>query len=247
MNYYEYIEQYCEDLLDKTARSKFEMAMSKDKNLAADVERYQKAKKISEGLFEIDIMETIENLKYENEISNSNESHDILTIDKSKDNFGKKINIRRWLIAASISGVLIFSAWWLTNNTAINNDKLFTALYHEPVWSIERSGDQSYLTKAVRYYLDSDIDEAKSLLLDSIDNKELGKLWLAEMYLKDGQIDSTIHYLPSFNSMTKGKNRIIYLNLLISIKQGNIEKAKALCRQLPEDEYGDVYEKLDLD
>jgi len=233
MYYYKKIEDYIDGLLDETEQRAFEIAMSEDKKLAEEVEKYKDAKIISEGLLEIDIMETIEKLSKKGATDNLN----VVSINRNKF-----FSFRKMMMAASFVGVLIIAGWWAIGNTKIDNKKL----YQEPIWPIERSGTESILSNASIMYLNGDFESAKALLTDSIKNKDLGKLWIAEMYLKNEEFDSAFQYLSSIESLNSEKNRIIYLKVLIAIKKDNLQEAKEFCKELPIDEYKYLYEKLKI-
>ena len=250
MNYYKQIEDYIEGLLDESAKKAFEEAMSVDSELSMKVEEYTDAKKISEGLLEIDIMETLDNLAVNKQFNPDITNH---ISEKNYANNAKKLSvknrfdIKKLMLAASFIGVLLIVGWWSFGNRNSSNDKLYSELYQEPIWPIERSSTSSILSKASGYYLEGNFTRAKLLLLDSIDNKELGKFWIAEMFLKQNIIDSTIFYLPSIESLNIKKNRIIYLNLLIALKNNNLKKAKEFCRHLPKRDFKKVYKELGVD
>ena len=63
IEYYEHIDDYIDGRLSSEARQAFEDAMKTDASLKLAVENYMDAAKLSEGLLEMDIMETINNFK----------------------------------------------------------------------------------------------------------------------------------------------------------------------------------------
>ncbi len=233
MNYNEHIADYCDGYLSDADKANFENAMHNNKKLSTAVERYQAGKKIAEGLFEVEVLDTLRQLKEESQPE---------TGDLPK----RGVALKKWLMAASFLGIILYSWYWLSGNKTPDNAGLFAELYEEPIWKGERSTTADMLAEATSFYLNGDFEKAKRMLLDSVQNQKIARLWLSEMYLKNGQLDSTIFYLPAIDDLPAKKDRILYLNMIIAIKNGQLAQAKKYARQLPRREYEKVYDLLGL-
>lgn len=99
MDYYEHIEDYLEDRLSPNVREEFRAAMKKDEDLEKAVKHYYDVKKLSEGLLELDMMETIEKVK----------DGGVDGEQSPKKSFGGK-----WLALAGLIALLLLG-WWYTS------------------------------------------------------------------------------------------------------------------------------------
>lgn len=165
MDFYTYIEDYCEGRLTQKDTQAFGNALKKDVILQNKVRNYEDAKKISEGLLEIDIIATLDRLKN----NNTNKK-----VRKFTPTIKRSFNYKRLLIAASFIGLIFFISKNFLS-ASINHDKLFAELYEEPIWPIERGSNEDIIPLASNYYLNDKFEEAKRLLLDSLDNKAEGR------------------------------------------------------------------------
>lgn len=230
MDYYDHIEDYCENLLSPEDKKAFEAALLTDSQLKTLVDQYPDGHKISEGLLEMDMMETLARLKKE-------KSTLIVPITKKKPWI-------KWVAAACVVGVLVFIGNNLIFKTK-DTQKLYSELYQEAIWPIERGQEKDMLSSAASMFLKKrDIVSAKRLLQDSLENKTLAHFWIAEMYLAEGNIDSTLLYLPDNTDLPQEKDRITYIKMLVALKSGDLELAKETSKLLPERTYNIVGPKL---
>jgi len=100
IEYYEHIDDYIDGRLSSEARQAFEDAMKTDASLKLAVENYMDAAKLSEGLLEMDIMETINNFK--------NKSQEKIDYSTSKS--------KKWLWFVLLATVLALSIFWYIND-----------------------------------------------------------------------------------------------------------------------------------
>jgi len=140
--FYEHIDDYMNGLLEGEALKQFEAEMEKDSSLKMAVENYASAKGISEGLLEVDMMETLRRLKESNSIQGGAEGnsqseaiiHQLPKTDTEAKSKKQKFNIKRWLVAASMIGVIGFTGWWVMEmNERAQDKKYVLANYERPI------------------------------------------------------------------------------------------------------------------
>jgi len=118
-------------------------------------------------------------------------------------------------------------------NTELNEKEIFAQMYKEPIWPIKRSVDINRVGEAVNLYLvNKDLQSAKLILRDSIDDRVLGHYWLSEIYANEGKWDSVSHYL-SLGAHEDNLTRTKFLKVITLIYQRKIDEAKILAKDLP--------------
>lgn len=241
MNYYDHIEDYCEGHLDDSANADFEKAMQQDASLAGAVAQYASGKKIAEGLLEMDIMETIDGLR---SVEGAEDTSEEGLIPRQKVG-SKYVSWIKWIIVLLTIVGLAYLFSRLKPTIEIDNNKSFASLYEEPFWPIVRSNSDNIIAQASEKYLNGDLQSAKALLLGSSDDPILHRYWLAEMYLKKGEIDSSQLYLPKADEIVIQKDRINYIHAIIAIKKGDYQLAKKYKEQLPKEDFKKLYSFLE--
>lgn len=236
MNFYEHIEEYLEGQLSGKALEAFESAIAEDEGLRHAVDNYPEAKSLAKGLLEIDVMESIKGLNIDTGSSTSEESK-------------KDIGWPMWVLGALVLIGLGMSLWRFMKETPTivetDTEILYAQLYEEPMWPIERSGNTSFESKGAEAYLNGDIESAEVYLIDSIENKELGKYWLVEMYLKEGQLEKASKALASIKGNSNiSENRLVYLKIMLELKKGDLEEARKNINNLNQSDYKLLYDQL---
>jgi len=202
MDFYKNIENYCEGLLDESSRLAFEKAMSIDKDLSNEVDNYLDALKISEGLLEIDIMSTIEDLQKEETKKNISSKKDKVNAIKPID---KKtiFSIKQFMMAASVIGVLIFVGWWgIGGNETGFNEELWNNEYERPYdEDATKSSDlerKDLLSSGKYYFSLNEFENSEKALLDFIsktkssDSLSKAYYWLGHNYMNVEKWDKAI-------------------------------------------------------
>ena len=92
-DYFDYIDDYMSGVLTVDQKLKFEEALLSDSELKAAVDNYETGKKLSEGLLELDMLETITMLESKTNNSPKNKS--------TKNKYG-------WLLLLLISLGLLY-------------------------------------------------------------------------------------------------------------------------------------------
>lgn len=236
MNFFDHIDDYKNGSLTGETLRLFEVALENDVDLQAAVENYDAAKGISEGLLELDVMGVIEGLA-----------------TTKKEVKTTIFSLRNLMVAASVVGVLVFGWWMIPVKKSVDTSALFANLYEEenPMRQYRGNGQAEEgitpIQKEISLYAqkEKDFAQVQQFLLDSIENKALGKLWVAELFLEQQQLDSTLFYLPSPTTLPEQKNRIFYIKMLIAIKKGDLPQAKAYLHELPKKSYAWLYRKLE--
>jgi hypothetical protein len=234
MKMQEYIDEYVAGKLSGDDLIAFERAMSEDMALRSLVDNYHEVRKTSEGILEMELLSEVESfaIKSLNIEEKLNEK-----INKNHRSETKKINkfLKYALIVLGLA-VVLYGIYCLTNKTTqkIESEQIqFADLYESPNWPIKRSQEEDILSIGVNFYLTANkIEEAKRILLDSIEDKSLAKYWVAELYASDMQWDSVNIYLPETIEGWIKNDRILYLQSLSLIHEEKFEEAKAKIEKL---------------
>ncbi len=118
-DYFEYIDDYVEQKLNSKQHKSFEEEMKKNSSLNEAVKNYDDAKKLSEGLLEMDMLDTLSKLQDEDQ-----------PITKKTRNNLKGI----WLGMAAVLLLLLISGWWMSNREHTELDKsVILANYIRPI------------------------------------------------------------------------------------------------------------------
>ena len=134
-NVYEHIDDYMNGLLEGEMLSQFESEMNTNASLKKAVENYASAKAISEGLLEVDMMETLKRLKdSEKGLKKGGSSDNINSGNQGTEMKTPKITRRFWLAAAFFIGLLAVTSLWImdTNAKALDKDYIL-ANYIRPI------------------------------------------------------------------------------------------------------------------
>ena len=184
-DYFEHIDDYVEGKLTSEDHKLFEAEMDRNSSLKEGVKNYHDAKKISEGLLELDMMDTLNKLQQE-------ESVDQKEI-KTKSN-GK------WIGLAAVLAFLILAGWWFSNNADAELDKSkIYANYIKPVnsdatKSIDTLGMNDF-EKGKYYFSLNRFEESEQwlkLYMSIEDDKEsLSECyyWLGAAHLEQWEVD----------------------------------------------------------
>jgi len=193
MNYYDHIDDYVAGILSDELKQAFEAAMVDDASLRSAVDNYDDAKSISEGLLEIDMMDTISRLKAEK--SNSQKVDKI----KSANPQTKIFTIRRLMAAASLIGLVALATWWINDDSAMK-EKMWAdryAMIIDP--DATKSGgdldgkDPLQIVKHyyARNYNEECIEAVESLLESTTNPDTVSKAYL---YLGDTYLKQSYHF-----------------------------------------------------
>lgn len=156
-DFYEHIDEYIDGTLSGGTLEQFESALKQNESLRLAVENYNAAKSISEGLLEVDMLETLQGISKGEEVPNSQDSDNLndqnnKTIDRSLAETDrsatqssrsslnesktkvKRFDFRKLAVAASVIGILGLCTWWvITNNAQQAHIDYVLANYIEPV------------------------------------------------------------------------------------------------------------------
>ena len=206
MNAYEHIDAYKAGKITGEMLREFEELLAKDTELQQLVANYDDIKTISEGLLETKLLDEVSSIAGEKSYGGHRNTK-----------FGKgEIHQIFYILAGLI--VAAFLLFYLKPAGDKNDEPAIMALeevYKEPIWPVSRTGDEDYISKAASKYLAGDLPTAKLILLDSVADQTLAQYWLAEMYLKERELDSVRIYLPQIDHMPVKKKRIEFIQSLI--------------------------------
>lgn len=126
INFYEHIDAFIEGTLDSITRSQMEEAISRNEEYQSAVEHYPTAKKLSEALLEIDILEKIKSLETPDKIIDISDTNEIPS---------SSINWVQYLIGLGLVALAYFSYSYFTkvNNQTLKQEELFAKLYVAPL------------------------------------------------------------------------------------------------------------------
>lgn len=184
-DFFEYIDGYKSGSLTAEELTAFETAMQEDASLKAAVDNYDDAKRLSEGLLEMDILHTLQTLGDTDPINNSGKLND------------NRLYIKLGVILGVIS-ILMFLVYLLNPRTTIDKNEVL-ALYQKPIdtsatKSIDTIGMSSF-EKGKYYYSLNRFDESVywfELMLNNDDEKKMhskGYFWLGAAHLELWDID----------------------------------------------------------
>lgn len=228
-----YIEDYMAGKLHGEQLKSFEMALQNDVELKNMVDNYDVMKKASEGILEMELLREVKAARQQ--------------AAGSEEQAAKKeaavTPIYRTLLKYAAAAVVLFGLGWLLaqgikDGKVMNAEELYAAHYEVPTWPGSRgmqSGSIDYEAKAASTYLSGDLQKAKVYLLDSLGDKDLGRYWLAEMYLERGEYNTVLTYLPTFNPDHIKYERSILVKVMVLLKQGKVIEAKQQVKKLGKD------------
>lgn len=200
-NFYEHIDDYKNGLLEGEMLRQFETEMNANASLKKAVENYDAAKAISEGLLEVDMMETLRGLQEAKEgINNKNSADNLQSGRLQTEARTLKINRRFWMAAAVIIGLLAVTAWWMMDMKTKGLDKEYIlANYTRPIdedatKSIDTIGMTNF-EKGKYYFSLNRFEESipwfESYVLKVSEKKLLseGYFWLGAAYLEVWRVE----------------------------------------------------------
>ena len=131
VDYFAYIDDYVNGQLDNEALKAFEEEMKRNISLKQAVENYPTARDLSEGLLEIDMIETLNRLQVEkhgnaDEPKGNEELTQVAVTEKrvKRRRAKSKRDWSKWIAAATLIGVLSTVGWWLVENHAERSLKM---------------------------------------------------------------------------------------------------------------------------
>ncbi len=199
MDFYDHIEHYLENSLSETERTAFEEAMANDESLKAAVANFPAAKTLSEGLLELDLLETIENIQQDTS-DNSSSVPATKIIPKPSRGLTQK-----WAMAASFVGLLGVAYLGYRNAQIDTHDQIWEQQYQRPYdSSTTKSTDLDALDDfaAGKYHFAlNDFKNAENFLTKVLsenqnqDTLSKAHYWLGHVYMNRKQWDQAIQSL----------------------------------------------------
>lgn len=220
MDAYDHIEEYLSGNLSGEKLEDFEAAMRNDAEFKSVVENYDQIHTVSDGLLEGELLDEVEG------VSRSLDSQEHKGED-AKWNDRSKVSIWRWvLIGIAILTALLF----IYNKLDSANEKLSPALYiaesyRPPLWPAARGeSDNDFAALGIQAFENGEKELGMSYLIDSLDQKMLGRYWLSELNLKYGNYREALDYVPTFEKTDLHYHRANYVKVLALVGIGDIEE-----------------------
>jgi hypothetical protein len=226
-DFFEKIDDYSQGRLTDSEKQIFEAEMEKDSLLKYAVENHSLTKDMALGFLEAEVRNILEHT--ENEPGN-----------RRKTSWWKWW----WMVAVFLLG-LIAVVFYM--GRAKKTTLQYADLYIEPAWPIQRSESTDTLSDAVKIALNGNTLAAANMIRHTSIPDSDKNLWIAEIFARSGQADSTLHYLPDVGNEVLTRDRIQYLRILSLFKNGQIHEMNAVIDSLPEDTdmtYMEVYKKI---
>ncbi len=183
--HYENIEAYAEGRIDPPSVRKFEELLHKDPLLQKEYQLYLQSLKVAE-LFALKEL----NISFNECILTESVNGRVNSITKQA--FGRRVTIRKFLSLAASVLILIISSlsWWV--NTQLSNTQLINDNYLEPNFSTLRGNhpQKQNMQIAINFYYLGEYDKAQTLLQNELSNIDtLNPYWLllGHVYLKNNQ------------------------------------------------------------
>ncbi|MBT8232008.1 MAG: hypothetical protein HKO66_04885 [Saprospiraceae bacterium] len=142
MDRYTHIESYLMNVLSSEDKAAFELEMSQDPQLKADVEAHAKMKSALDGLVEHDVKAVLD-------AENNQTASDPIPMPTIPIAIGRRKFIP---IAASIL-VLVSVGWWVNKPTS--TDRIFENYCKEPIGFDTRSGENVQIDSITKMYFDT--------------------------------------------------------------------------------------------
>ncbi len=188
-DFFEHIDDYMAGQLTGSEYEAFAAELKQNESLRNAVSNYDSAKRLSEGLLEIDMLETIQKL----------EEGDQATPQKEIDKKENKNTGRNWFILISMVMLLSFLALWLSNGSTSDLDKEeILASYIKPVdgdatRSIDTVG-MNHFQKGKYYFALNRFNESEKWLTRYIEKEKDQQLlsqayfWLGSAHLEQWEV-----------------------------------------------------------
>lgn len=205
-DYYEHIGDYMNGTLGAEQRAAFEAEMERNASLQKAVDNYEAAKALSEGLLEVDMLETLQELKNESsahlgeqkKIDRSSSGGQV--IDMESTTKANRFSRRWWMTAAVFLGVLAVATWWMTKPLSDGLDQKYVLEnYNRPydedaTKSVDTVGMTPFQKGKYMFGLNEFEESIKWMeqYLSEIEEKKLrseGYFWLGAAYLELWQLE----------------------------------------------------------
>lgn len=212
-DFYEHIDDYKDGLLKGEVLVQFETAMDGDASLKLAVDNYASAKSISEGLLEVDMMETLRlidngELTIDNDLganrSPSNSDHSPSNSSRTSINQTEVktsiFNLRNLMAAASVIGVIFFAGWWMMDDpySHLNKNEILASFVDPENEDARKSIDTTGMTsfeKGKHFYTLNRYEQSEKWLKLSLEvekDKKIrsqGYYWLGAAHLRQWEVD----------------------------------------------------------
>ena len=195
-NWHEHIDDYINGSLSGDFLEAFEEELKVNDSLKAAVNNYNDARKLSEGMLELDVLETLNNLS-KSEGSDANKKKPEVGSSGPK---GRVIDLRKWVAAASVIGILLVGGWWIKGNMddAQRRDSILAQI-ERPVDPDARKSDEiadlTSFQKGKYYYWLNDFEESVKWLELALEEEKdektqsEGHYWLGHAYIQMWKVD----------------------------------------------------------
>lgn len=227
---FEHIDDYKKGLLSESDKAIFEAAMADNATLQLAVDQYDLAKEISLSFLD----------------------EEVRSVLNEEDGGQKQITYKKnkltlvWIMTVII--VLMALMYYFYSMAKTNTTKIqYADIYVSPSWPINRGASQDSLSDAINVALGGNLKSAILMLKKLNLPREEKNRWVAELFAKDSQADSTLYYLPDTSSDLIIKDRIHYLRIISLYQQGKMDEVKREIQALPPDtdrSYIKIYDQI---
>jgi len=207
-DWHEHIDDFINGTLEGELLIAFQKEMESNASLKAAVDNYNDAKLISEGLLEIDMMETLNQLQKSSEEAKNqspdidNHSHD----SESRSQLGEAksrssvFRLRTLVSSAAVIGVIVFAGWWMMTSIADSQrreavlSQIIRPENEDATKSIDTVGMNPF-EKGKHFYSLNKFEESiewLELVVSEEKDEELlseGYYWLGHAYIQVWRVD----------------------------------------------------------
>jgi len=120
--------------------------------------------------------------------------------------------------------------------SSMKKEAYIAAAYMPPTWPVPEADKQDYIILGIQEFKNNRISRAKSLLLDSLQQSDVGKYWLSELNLSRANYSEVIDYLPQVKKSDPLYDRVNYLHFLSLVGTSQMAEANNVYAKLT-DEY----------
>ena len=149
-----------------------------------------------------------------------------------------------YFVNAAVILLLVLAYFLLKKKTPVTPQQMFAEVYVAPAWPMERGSSEKGEIFATYFSGDKEkgLQDLRQTKVMTLDEKNY---WLAELFIKEQEPDSTLKYIQRLNPIPqKNRDRILFIQSLSYVLKNDHPSLKKLYDNLPSDMDGYYRERL---
>jgi hypothetical protein len=221
----EEIIKYLDGEMQGDSLKKFEERLANDENLKSETTAVRASKKISEGIIEAEIIGYLRDVKVK------------VNEDTKKGALLKNKNY--YIIALTLAAACTLFYFFIKFNSKIEETRpaqdVYAMYYFEPIWPVERGGDEQILNLLLAKYLSGDKTVINNLLSSDISDKNYSekRYWAAEILLKEKRYKEAISIAEEQMASKIHLSRLHYIKIMCLLAMDKKAEVKDYIQSLP--------------